>query len=391
MRSHCVVIRVLLWVAMFCAIVGLSCRRKAPRLAEVNKPQPTPSKVGVATVPPDVNAVEPNIPVEVDPNSVAVTVNGINVTEGEIDKLVAPQLAVIAQRAPKQSPAFIDHYRNLLRQQVLESIIMGYLLDEKVQEANIVVTGNEVTDQLRKIAAARKPPLSLEEFRNKLEEYGQNYEVVKEQIRRGLSYQRLIEIQSAGKINVTEEDARNYYSENPKQFEAPEQVRASHILIKPDANDPNTDPNQAKTKALAKIQGLLEQIKAGADFAELARTNSSCPSASSGGDLDFFSRGQKEPAFEEAAFATDVNQVSGIVETSYGYHIIKVTDRKAAAIIPFEQIKDQLINQLTQKKQSEFVNEYVQSLRANAKIVYPPGKGPKTEKPAVLPGPPEHK
>jgi peptidyl-prolyl cis-trans isomerase C len=388
MRNQSIILRILVCTAVFCAAWSLSCRRKPPEPTkmptEVNKPQPGPGKVKVETTRPDVNVVEPNVPVKTGPNSVAVTVNGVNITEGDVDKLINMQLAGTQNR----SPEFIEQYKKLLRQQALDALVVGRLLDEKVKEANIVVTEGEVTNQLKGIAASQRPAVSLEDFRKKMEEYGQNFDEVKEQIRKGLSYQKLIEAQPGGKISVTEADANNFYTENRTRFETPEQIRASHILIKPDPN--TTDPNEAKAKAMAKIKGLLEQVRTGADFAQLARDNSACPSASRGGDLDFFARGQMEPAFEKAAFATDVNQVSDIIETSYGYHIIKVTDRKAASVAPFEQVKDQIINQLTQRKRGAIAGLYVQSLQAGAKIVYPPGKEPKSEKPA-FPAPPERK
>ena len=375
MGSHPVTLRILVWTAVFCAACSLSCRRKPPEPTEVSKPQPGPGEVGIEAVRP-----EPNVPVETGPNSVAVTVNGVNITKGEVDKLINLQLAGMAAQTPKQPPEFIEQYKKVLKQQTLEMMIVGQLLEEKVKEAKIVVTEEEVTNRFKEIAAAQRPALSLEDFKKKMEEYGQNFDEVKEQVRKGLSYQKLLETQPGGKISVTGVDANNFYAENRKRFETPEQVRASHILIKPDPNAP--DPNQAKAKALAKIQGLLEQVKAGADFAQLARTDSACPSAANGGDLDFFPRGQMEPSFEKVAFATDVNQVSGIVETPYGYHIIKVTDRKAASVTSFEQVKDQIINQLKQKKLNEFAQQYVQSLRASAKIVYPLGKEPKSDRPS---------
>ena len=127
------------------------------------------------------------------------------------------------------------------------------------------------------------------------------------------------------KIDVTENDANNYYSGNPKEFETPEQVKASHILIASDTSDTSVDPNDAKAKALAKAEQLLAQLKDGADFAELAKANSTCPSASKGGDLGFFSKGDMVAPFEEAAFALEPGQLSDIVETKFGYHIIKRT------------------------------------------------------------------
>jgi peptidyl-prolyl cis-trans isomerase C len=233
---------------------------------------------------------------------------------------------------------------------------------------------------IEEIAAGQREPLSLEEFKKKLAEYGQSFDNVKEDMRKGLARNQFMEAQWAGKINVTEEDAQKYYQENTKQFETPEQVRASHILIKPEFTDPNidpnADPNEAKAVARTKTEDLLKQLKDGADFAELAKTHSNCPSAPQGGDLGFFPKGQTTPAFENAAFELEIGQISEIVETEYGYHIIKVAEHKDASTISFEQAKDDIIKQLTQTKQSELAQEYIESLRAGANITYPAGKEP---------------
>jgi peptidyl-prolyl cis-trans isomerase C len=253
-------------------------------------------------------------------------------------------------------------------------------LDQKVQEANITVTDEEVINEITTIAASQKEPLSLEEFKKTMEQYGQSFDNVKADVRSGLARNKFMQTHWAGKIEVTEEDARKYYDENPEDFETPEQIRASHILIKPELVDPNanpnTDPNEAKAKAREKAEDLLKQIKEGADFAELAKSHSACPSAPKGGDLGFFPRGQTVQEFENVAFELEIGQISEIVETEYGYHIIKATDHKDASTIPFEQTKDNIIIQLTQQKQSELAEEYIDTLKAEANIVYPTGKDP---------------
>ena len=311
--------------------------------------------------------------------NIAVTINGTKIPESEIDRLIKSQLDMIAKQSSQLPPTFAEQYAKQLREQAIEQTIRRHLLDEKVKEANIVITDEEVMSTIEKIASSQKEPLSLEEFKKKMAEYGQSFDNVKEEIRKGLSRNRFMEAQWAGKINITEEDARKYYQENPKQFETPEQVRASHILIKPVFTDPNADPNEAKGKARAKTEDLLKQLKDGADFAELAKANSNCPSAPRGGDLGFFPRGETTPAFEKVAFEMEIGQISDIVETEYGYHIIKVTDHKEASTTSFKQAKDGIIKQLTQKKQSEFADEYIESLKADAKIVYPTGKEPSSQ------------
>jgi len=248
-------------------------------------------------------------------------------------------------------------------------MIVERLLVEKVKASNIVVTEEEVIGRIKEMASQQQPPLSLEDFKALIEAYGQNFDETKQYIRRALTYQKLMEAQWAGKINVTADDAKKYYSENAPQLE---EIRASHILIKSDTADPDTDPNETEAKAEAKAQDLLKQIKAGADFAELAKANSACPSAAKGGDLGFFARGRMVPAFEKAAFELKVGQVSDIVKTRFGYHIIKLTDRKDT----FEQFKDEILKTLLQKRRSEFAMRYIELLKAGANIIYPPGKEP---------------
>ena len=309
---------------------------------------------------------EPNSSAEVTGDSAAVTVNGVDITESRIEVQVKPQLEKIAAQL---SPAFAEQYKKQLRQQVLERMIVEQLLDQKVKAAGIVVTEEEVIGRIKEMASKQQPPLSLEDFKALIEAYGKSFDDVKQRIKEGLGYEKIMEAQWAGKINVTEDDAKKYYDENAKKME---QVKASHILVKPGITDPNIDPNEAKAKAREKAEDILKQIKNGADFAELAKANSSCPSAAKGGNLDFFSRGQMTPDFEKAAFELKVGQVSDIVETRFGFHIIKATDRKDT----FERFKDDIINILTQKEQGEFAEKYIESLKAEASIVYPPGKEP---------------
>ncbi len=375
--------RVLVCVVLFFAAFGLSCKPKSTEQADIDKPQPEPVKIEVEAKA-DVNLVEPQTPEE-PTDGVAVTVNGVDITEAELQKLLKPQLERMAQQGKQLPPAFAQTLEKQLRQQILDQIIIRRLLDEKVKEANIVITEEEVINQITELAAAQRQPLSLEEFKKKIAEYGQSFDELKQQIRKGMTYQKIAEAQWAGKINITEEDAKKYYDENPTQFEVKEQVRASHILITPDTTDPDADPNQAKAEAKAKIHDLLEQIQDGADFAELARANSTCPSAAGGGDLDFFPRGKMVPPFDKAAFELEVGKVSDIVETQFGYHIIKVTDRREAGTTSFEQAGDDIIKQLTRKKQSEFTKKYIDSLKAEANIVYPPGKEPTPPMPAPVP------
>jgi peptidyl-prolyl cis-trans isomerase C len=386
--------KALIIVVVLFAFCGLSCKQKPADQAEANKPQPAQTKIEAQTkTEPETKAetktsVEPNAPEETADN-IAVTVNGVDITEEQLQQALQPQLARMAQQNQKLSPAIQQTIEKQLRQQILDQLIIRQLLEEKAKEANIVFSDEEVNDQIKKLLTMQGSSMSLEEFEKKTAESGKSFDEIKQQVERGMVYQKIVDSQWMGKVDVTEEEAKRYYEENPALFVTKEQVRASHILINPEElKDAGSDPNQQKEKAKAKAEELLKQIKDGADFAALAKANSHCPSSAKGGDLGFFDRGRMVAPFEKAAFALEPGQVSDIVETRFGYHIIKVTDRKEAGTTSFEQAEDGLIKRLSQQKQAELTNKYIDSLKAAANIIYPPGKEPTpSARPAIIPQP----
>ena len=340
--------------AVFSVVFTLSCRKsKSPGQTDVNQAESQSS----AQIP-------------AGSMDVAVTVNGVEIRESEVQAKTEEEFEEMAGNAEKLPPAILEQYKKQLREQVLEGLIIEHLLAEKAKEDNVEVTDEEVTNVLTEMVAALPEPLSLEEYKKKLIEHGQSYDVQKERIRKGLVFQKVLESPLAGKVNITEDDARKFYDENPKQFERGDQVRASHILIKP-VFSKGGDPNEAKAAAKAKAQELLKKVKSGADFAQLAVSNSMCPSAPKGGDLGFFPKGKWTAEFDKVAFELAVGQISDVVETEYGYHIIRVTDNKEAHVLSFDEVKDSLMRNLTANKQAELTKEYIESLKAKADIVYP--------------------
>jgi peptidyl-prolyl cis-trans isomerase C len=381
MRAFLFNLKTLTLFAIFLAILGLSCERKSSDNTDAGKSGTATGDVqNEQAIQAEPDAAETTI------NDIAVTVNGTDITEAELERAMKPQLDAIAKQAASASlpPTFLEQYKKQIKPRILSQLINEELLNEKVKEANIAISDEEVIKQLNEYLSSQPQPLSLEDFKKKLEERGLDFEQMKEDVRRRLSYEKLMTGLWEGKVFVTEEEAKKYYDENPKRFETPEEVAVSHILIKPDPIDPNCDdPNEAKEKskaaAKAKAEDLLKQIKDGADFAELAKANSACPSAKDGGDLGFFPRGQTTPPFEKVAFELELGQISDVVETSYGYHIIQKTGYKDASVMPFEQVKKSIITQLVQKQQKEFVEDYIDTLKSEADIVYPPGKEPPAE------------
>jgi peptidyl-prolyl cis-trans isomerase C len=383
MRSFLFNSKVLTIVVVFFAVCGLSCKQKSSEQADTNIPQqPAQNKIEAETKPEletkaeTTTSVESTVPEDPFAN-VAVTVNGIDISEEELQKVLQPQLARMAQQNQKLPPGLKETLEKQFRQQILDQLIIRQLLEEKAKETNIVISEEDVINQIKQLLASQGSQMSLEQFKQTTAESGRSFDEIKKQVEKGMVYQKIVDSQWAGKINITEEDAKKHYDENPTQFVTKEQVRASHILLTPKTDVVGADPNQEKAKAKTKAESLLKQIKEGADFAALAKANSHCPSSAQGGDLGFFPRGKMAAPFEKAAFALETGKVSDLVETRFGYHIIKVTDRKEAGTTTFDQAKAGLIKQLAQKQQAELTNKYIDSLKAAAKIVYPPGKEPK--------------
>jgi len=355
-------VNIAVWFATLVIIFGSSCRKEPSAGTGTGRPEPNvPAKA-------DTVSAEPKQATDADPDKVVVTVNGQAITEGQLQEEVN-------KLAGRLSPDVFEKNKENIRQQTLSILIGIQILEEKIKEANIVVSEEDVLKQIEELAARQN--LTVEELKEVLQKEGVDFDEWKKQMEfdRRARFEKLFELELADELKVTESDANNYYTANIKRYEVPEQVRASHILIRPDAGDPNADPNEANARALAKAQELLKQIKeGGADFDELAKANSDSQSREKGGDLGFQSRGAWVEPFEQAAFALEVGQISDIVQTQFGYHIIKVTGREDAHTRTFDQVKDQIIRVLLQKKQAEHIPQYIDSLKAKAEIVYPPDK-----------------
>jgi foldase protein PrsA len=243
-----------------------------------------------------------------------------------------------------------DVYQLMLKQvgpQAVDQLIVERLIDKEAAKQNVSITDADYDAEIAKIKEQNAWDDAT--FTTQLESAGFTLDELKEQMKPQLILTKLVEPQ----IQVTDEEIKTYYDENKTQYETPEQVKASHILV------------ETKEEAA----DLLAQIKGGADFAELAKAHSKDPgSAVQGGDLGFFGKGQMVAPFEEAAAALEIGEVSGIVESEFGFHIIKLTDKKAAATATFEEKKEEIRETVFQQKLGERTTTYVEELRSAAKI-----------------------
>lgn len=185
-----------------------------------------------------------------------------------------------------------------------------------------------------------------------------------------------IEREIIGKVQVSDRDAEEYYKKNTAVFTKPEQVRARHILIAVRQDASESDKKAGRQKAA----DILERIKKGEDFAKLASEYSDDPgSKQKGGDLGFLARNFTVPEFDKAAFALEPGGLSGIVETSFGSHIIKVEEKKKEETPPFDAVKEEAKNHALQAAKQEGVNRFIEQSFKKAGVEFyikPPQKQP---------------
>jgi peptidyl-prolyl cis-trans isomerase C len=179
-----------------------------------------------------------------------------------------------------------------------------------------------------------------------------------------LAIKKMIDQDLGSKVTVTPEEMKAFYDSNPDVFKTPEMVRASHILVQVD----QSASAEQKAKALEKIKGIQKRIQGGEDFAKVAKEVSDCPSKENGGDLNFFSKGDMVPQFDQVAFSMKPGDISDIVETQFGYHIIKVTDKRAAGTMPFDEVKPQIAEHLRTQKFTKEIPPYIEKFKSKAKI-----------------------
>lgn len=167
------------------------------------------------------------------------------------------------------------------------------------------------------------------------------------------------------KIKVTENDMKLYYKTRPDELKTPETVRARHILIMID----KSASEDAKGKAKEKAESILKRARAGEDFAKLASESSNdIVSKAKGGDLGFFPKGRMAPEFEKAVFSLKPGEVSGIVETQFGFHIIKVEEKKESILEPYEKIKDKVREKVFNDFKKARVDEFVKKAMEDAGV-----------------------
>lgn len=287
----------------------------------------------------------------------AAVVNGTVITQAAYDQ----EVSRFQQQMQRMGQTVSPEQMGELKKKVLDSMINRELLLQECNRLGIKANDDEIDQQ---IAAIKSKVPSEADFTNMLTTLNVTEADFRAEVGRDLTVKKFIMQEIAPKATVTPDESKAFYDAHPELFKMPERVHASHILVKVEPNATQDD----KDKALKKMKDIQKRIKKGEDFATVAKEVSDCPSKANGGDLGFFPRGKMDPKFEEAAFALKPGEVSDIVETQFGYHLIKLAEKKEAGAETYETVKDVLEKRMKQDKIGQLVSQYIDQLKAKAKI-----------------------
>ena len=295
-------------------------------------------------------------------------VNGEKISKADLEKTFNEALGQSGVTAAKlTAEQKLQGYR-----QILDGMITEKLVDKRA--SSVQVSNEEAEAQLAKIkqqfpseevfqSEMKKSGLTMDQFMSTLKRSIRQFTA---NLTRSIRQTKWMQSQAQGKDAVTEDDAKKFYDANPDKFTNPDIVKASHILFRlaPDATS-----EQAKA-AEKKAKDAIVRANKGESFDKLAAELSEEPGAKErGGDLGYFSKDKMVPEFADAAFAQKVGSVSATpVKTKFGYHVIKVTDKKPAGTAAFDEAKGQIILFLQRQKQNDIFKGVIHDLRQEAKI-----------------------
>ncbi|MBN9680961.1 MULTISPECIES: peptidylprolyl isomerase [unclassified Corallococcus] len=294
-------------------------------------------------------------------DKVAAVVNRDIIPLSEVQQRAAPELQRVNSEIDPHKRA---EARAQLMKTALDTLIGEKLMESETQQLGITTTEAEV-DELVQDVLKQNNVSDMSQFEQLLKNEGFTLAGYKDMLRKRVVRDKLLRMKVGPKVKVTEEDLKAAYTQYTRMESEDVEVHARHILVQVDAKATPEQVAAAKQKA----EGIAQEARRpGMDFAALARARSEGPSASDGGDLGYFKRGVMVPAFEKAAFNLKEGEVSEPIRTNFGWHILKVEERRNIAVASFEEMKPKLESKLLNEKTEKFLDQYVQELRSKANV-----------------------
>ncbi len=288
---------------------------------------------------------------------VVAVVNGVEIDRKKFENM----MGAVAYRQFKTVVATLGPLKlKTVKSMALREAIFNELLRQEGEKMGIRVYKDEVEKELEESKKDFPFPELYQEFLKSEGLTEEDYKgLLKEEILIRKTRERLLE-----EYHIPEEELKQYYEENREIMRIPERRRASHILIKVNPDD----PPEARKEARKKIEDLRELALKGEDFGRLARAFSQCPSSYNNGDLGYLVRGQTDPDFERVLFSLKEGEISDVVETSFGYHIIYLMEKIDPEPLPYEDAKAGIEKEIKEKREEEIMEEIYQRLQEGADI-----------------------
>jgi peptidyl-prolyl cis-trans isomerase SurA len=295
---------------------------------------------------------------------IVARINGDIITRSEFQQSRETVLSELKQKYGAQAEQmFAGQEKDVLR-----DLIDQRLLVQRGKDLGI----NPDTEVIKRLDEMRKQMnlASLEDLEKQAEQQGVSYEEVKDNIRNSLITQKVIGQEVGSKIQIPQEEVRQYYQDHQKELERPEQVRLSEILVSTQSSDSQRGAPDAATLTAAeqKANDLREQIRKGASFEEVAKKYSGGGSAGQGGDLGYFERGKLAKELEDRSFSMQVNEVSEVIRTKQGFILLKVTEHQLAGVPTFKEVESRIQEALYYQKLQPAMRIYLTKLREQAYI-----------------------
>ncbi|UCF99115.1 MAG: peptidylprolyl isomerase [Spirochaetaceae bacterium] len=289
--------------------------------------------------------------------SAVASVNGVLIPKAYLER----EIRRFEEQALSQGQMVDESQREELNRRALDTLIDIELLYQESQRRGFEVSEDRIKGEVNGL---RDQFADEQGFVEALERIGISADELRTEYLRQLAIQDMIDADISPSTSVSDQESMDFYENNPAFFFSPEQVRARHILIQA-----SSDQEEAEKKAaLAQIEEIRARIVAGEDFAELAGQFSEDGSSAYGGDLGFFQREQMVKPFADAAFSLEIGELSDIVTTEYGYHLIQVTDRQEETTVPFEEVQLRIVQYLHREKVMTAIEELAAQLRGQAEI-----------------------
>ena len=300
--------------------------------------------------PPTVQPVPAQLPI------IVARVNDVDIHRDELRRAVRAAETQARQVVPPQ-------FRDQVYRRVLDRLVELHLLLQEATTRQIAVSPEEVEDEIARVSNSYP---TIAAFEQQLSEWNSTLEALKEETRKDLLVAKTIEAELEPAITLDETAIEAFYEQHPGQFSSGKAIQASHILI---GVEPAADVT-VRQEARLIAEALRQQITNSSEsFSDMARNHSTDETtAGNGGLLGFIERGQTAPAFEEALFGLQPQEISEVVESPFGFHIIKAGEKRDAAAIPYETAREQIRELLIQQEQQALMTEFLSRLRESAKV-----------------------